>query len=384
MRLPIALSLLATLGLAAQAPPPAAEPAPPAVKWRGALWASGAASDRQTADGSLFLRPVDSGDGRLALDGLQLGADVALPDGWAFKVTLLAGQTAKVLNAATLASGSTPAETGSIAWPEAMLTWTGKADTLKIGRMYTAMGMEVMDGTQDLTASRGLLFTFAIPFAQVGLNWHHAFSAAWSTDVWVYNGEDRIQDNNRGKTVGLGLTYNHGGAADKFVTLMAFSGAEQDAFGAAAWPGAEGRKRNRASMAGSWVWGNATLLWEAEYAQETLASYNDAKAHWSGLGFTYKYQFSDRWNVFARAETLKDPEGVRFSGDTSIAQANAPVGNLQGTSFCLGVERRWHATFTRFEVRRDAVNQHLPVFNSRTRETFRDANSATWSVGTSF
>ena len=73
----LALTFPACLSLMAQAP------AAPAVKWRGALWASAAASDQTTADGSMFLRSLDAGNGQMALDGLQLGADVALPDGWA-------------------------------------------------------------------------------------------------------------------------------------------------------------------------------------------------------------------------------------------------------------------------------------------------------------
>ena len=394
MRLPLYLSLQAalSLGLAAQTPPPPAAPAAPAppapaVKWRGALWASGATSDHTTSDGSLFLRSADAGDGQLTLDGLQFGADVTLPDGFSLKFTVLAGQTAKLLNAGTLAPNGSPAENGSFAWPEAQIAWTKGDDTLKFGRMYTAMGMEVLDHTQDVTASRGLLFTYAIPIAQVGLNWHHAFSTAWSTDVWVYNGEDRVQDNNKGKTGGLGLTYNHGGATDKFVTLMAFSGPEQTSTGQSATPGAEGRKRERVSLAGSWVWGKTTLLFEGETAQETFPGETLAaapvKAKWSGAGLIAKYQFDDAWAGFARVETLKDDTGIRLGTDPSIASAMplVPGIDLSATSCAMGVERKWHSTFTRLEARADNLNKE--VFDA-TGKKFSSAASLTWTVGTSF
>lgn len=392
----LTLTLFTSLcaGLAAQAPgesAPAPAAAGPVIKWRGALWASGATSDRQTVDGSMFMRSVDSGNS-FALDGLQLGADVALADGWAFKFTILAGQDAKILNAATLSSGSTPAETGSVAWPEAQISWTGGSDTLKFGRMYTPMGMEVMDQTQDTAASRGILFSYAVPFAQVGLNWHHAFTPSWSTDVWVYNGEDRIQDNNQSKTAGLGLTYNHGGAADKFVSLMAFSGAEQDGLGAKANTGAEGRKRNRVCMAGQWVWGKSTLQWDGEYARETftgdaLATASaTATASWSGFGAIYKYQFNDLWSAYGRAEVLNDGAGVRLGADPTIAASYTPAlgADLQARSFCLGAERRWHATFTRLEARRDNLNRDVKEGPAGNKAIFRNATSVTWSVGTSF
>ncbi|NTV75247.1 MAG: hypothetical protein HGA66_13715 [Holophaga sp.] len=71
MRKRITLTLIASLGLAAQTPPAAAGPA---VKWRGAVWASGAVSDRQTQEGALFLRSVDAGGGQLSLPELQFFA----------------------------------------------------------------------------------------------------------------------------------------------------------------------------------------------------------------------------------------------------------------------------------------------------------------------
>jgi len=399
LRIRPCLVLATSLGLtlAAQTPPPAAPaapapaaaatPAPPApgtVKWRGAFWASAAASDEQTADNSLFLRSMDAGNGQLTVDGLQFGADVTLTDGFSLKFTLLGGQDGKVLNAAT-----TPAETGSLAWPEAQLIWTGAADTFKIGRMYTPMGMEVMDSTQDITASRGILFTYAIPFAQVGVNWHHAFTPSWSTDVWVYNGEDKVQDNNQGKTAGLGLTYNYGGAADKFVTLMVFSGPEQTTVGTGAVPGGEGYKRNRVSLAGQWVWGNSTLQFEGESATETMPA-GSPKAQWSGGGLIYKYQFDDFWACFLRAETLKDDTGARLSGDPSTGslvmadmKLKTPVlsPDLTAVSVALGVERKWKSTFTRLEVRQDSLNTAVL---DQAGKTFKSAVSATWSIGTSF
>jgi hypothetical protein len=388
MRKRLTLSLL-TMGLALAAQTPT--PAVPAVKFRGALWVSGAASDRQTEDGSMFLRSDDAGNGQLSVEALQLGADVTLGHGFGLKFTVLAGQWAKNINAGTFAKGSTPAETGSLAWPEAMVTWSGGDDTLKFGRMYTAMGMEVVDGTQNVTASRGLLFNYALPYAQVGFNWHHAFSPSWSADLYLYNGEDRLQDNNRGKTAGLGLTYNHAGSAEKFVTVMAFSGPEQDGLGTAANTGAEGRKRERLCLSGQWVWGKSTLQWEGESARETFpggtffpGATGLAQTSWSGAGAIYKYQFTEPWSAFGRVEVLKDDSGLRLSLDPSIAAAHPPTpgANLEARSLAAGVERRWHATFTRLEVRHDHLNRS--VRDSGTGKLFQDATSLTWSLGTSF
>ncbi|HJV22134.1 MAG TPA: outer membrane beta-barrel protein [Holophagaceae bacterium] len=376
-RFPMLPTLLIAVGLAPLAAQAPAAPGPE-VKFRGGLWASAAASDTRTADGSLFLRSLDAGEGRFALDGLQLGVDVALPEGWAFRLTLLGGQDAKVLAAAG-------GETGSLTYPEAMLVWTGAKDVVRIGRMYTFMGMEFMDHTQDVTVSRGLLFTYAIPFDQVGLAWRHTFSPVWSTDAWLFNGENRIEDNNRGKTAGVGLNYNHGGSQEKYVSLMAYCGAEQ------AGPGAEGRKRTRACALLGWAWGATSLLGEVEWARERFpasalaGATADRDATWSGAGVILKHKFDDRWSGFLRLEELRDDHGVVLSADPTVAAnpqlAYAVGADLRATSACLGGERRWGATFSRGEVRWDRLNRGGV---DESGKDFRAAWSLTWSLGTSF
>jgi len=375
--LSLLLSALSTCALVAE------EPKLPTVKWRGSFWASAATSNQEAVNGSLFLRPVDSTRGGLSLDGLTLGADMDLGKGWSFRTTLLGGRLGELVN---LTNG----QTGTLALPEAMLVWTGEKDVVRIGRMNTFLGMEFTDGTQDLAASRGLLFNFAVPFTQVGLNWHHSFTTSWSSDLWVFNGEDRISDNNRGKTVGVGLNYNHGGASDKFVSFGAYRGPEQQGFGEEALPGAEGRNRERLFANGQWVWGAFTLQWEAEHAREAMPAgvvgAEAATATWRGFGLIGRFQVAPGWAVFGRAEQLKDDTGMRLAGDPSVAGLlEAGTLGTQGldltaTAFCAGVERAWDKTFTRLELRTDRLNKDVQGKDG----AFRSAMSLTWSVGTSF
>jgi hypothetical protein len=332
-------------------------------------------------------RPVENGESSFTLDGVTLGVDATLGQGWAARVTLLGGHMGKLVNGAA-------GDTGTLAIPEGQLVWTGEKDKFTFGRMNTAIGMEFTDGTQDITASRGLLFSYAAPFTQVGIAWRHTFTPSWSTDVFLFNGEDRVKDNNRSKTVGLGLNYNHGGAADKFVSLAVYQGAEQDGLGANANTGAEGRKRERVSTLGQWVWGPGTLQGEFEYGRESFlpsaiagaTGSGDVKANWMGLGLIYKHQVTDAWALFARAEYLRDDMGVRLNSDTTIGAAHGASINadLKATSFALGAERKWGATFARFEVRRDHLNKDLTEGVGGDSEVFQNAASATISLGASF
>jgi len=379
--------LLSLLACSLMAEVPAAQPAAPALKWRGSIWASGVAQDRQTEDGTLAFRPIEGGESAFTLDGLTLGLDATLGQGWSARVTLLGGRMGQLVN-------ETSGESGALAIPEAQLVWTGEKDKFTFGRMNTYIGMEFTDGTQDITASRGLLFTYAAPFTQVGLAWRHTFTPSWSTDVFLFNGEDRVKDNNHGKTLGLGLNYNHGGATDKYVSLMVYRGAEQDGLGEHANTGAEGRKRDRISMLGQWVWGPGTLQGEFEYGREAFLPADIAgstgpenvNATWMGLGLIYKHQLNEAWALFARAEYLKDDRGVRLGFDSTIGATYPPSldADLKATSLAIGTERKWGATFARVEVRQDRLNKELTEGVGGNHKAFGNATSATLSVGASF
>ncbi len=369
MRTSVLIFGLIGSALAAQTPVTGA----PGIKWRGSFWASGITQDRSTPDGSVVFRPLESGEDRFTLDGLTLGADVPLPEGFSLKFTLMAGQLAKNIN---LGSG----DTGSIAWPEAQLVWTGKNDTIRIGRMLTSIGMEFTDQTSGVAASKGILYTFADPLAQVGVNWHHAFTPVWSSDLWVFNGEDQVADNNRGKTLGVGLTYNHGGSADNYLSLQAYRGPEQSG------AGAEGRLRERVCLMGQWVWGPATLQWEGTFGRESFASGTLAPeartASWGGGGAIFRYALGERSALFARVESLKDGAAVRLGIDKAIAPLANQVGaDLRLDSAALGYERKYGRTFMRLEVRQDRLNRELL---DKEGDAFKAGTSATFLVGASF
>ena len=356
----------------------AEEPAPLQLKWRGSLWALGTYTDRETVDGSAFLRPMETGDRQFSLDGFQLGVDVPLGTEWAFKLTLMGGRDGRLLQEFS-------GETGTLGFPEAMLIWTRGANTVRIGRMWTWMGTESTDLTAAVPASHGLMATFPLPFGQVGLDWRHAWNPSWSTAVWLFNGEDRIADNNQGKTLGLGLIYNHGGAADRFMNFMAFSGAEKDR----AELGAEGRKRERISHNGQWVWGGATVAWELEYLRERFAAgavtgaSGETTGRVIGAGLLGRYAWNPTWSAYVRAEEVRDNVGFKLNWDTTVASVYGlkSGADLTARALSLGVERRSGAAFLRLEFRRDWLNREV---QDKDLKPFRAVNGLTLCVGASF
>lgn len=381
------LLTLAGLGTAAFAQAPDPGIPVPTLKWRGSLWASAVTQDRETPDGSVPFRPLDAGQSQFTLDGLMLGVDATFAKGWSAKATLLAGHTGRTVQ-------TTTGETGSVAAVEAMMVWTGERDTFRVGRMITFIGMEFLDGAQNVTASRGLLFSFVDPFGQVGVNWHHAFSPVWSADLWVFNGEDRLQDNNHGKTVGLGLTYNHRGSQDKFLSLHAYRGAEQDGLGASANLGAEGRKRERVCLMGQWAEGPTTVQVEVSLGRESyaasaiLGATAPVTAPFRGYGLIFKRELRPSISCFGRLEWLTDDFGVRLAADPSIREslglggaAGLAGAGLRARSLTLGVEKKHGPAFARIEVRQDRLNRDLQEAQGT---AYREGLSATISLGASF
>jgi hypothetical protein len=377
--------LFAALGAILQAQTPATS----TLQWRGSLWASAVTQNRETPDGSLVFRPLEAGQSQFSLNGLMLGVDAAFAKGWSARATLLSGQAGRTVQAAT-------GETGSIAAVEAMLVWTGERDTFRAGRMITFIGMEFLDGPQNVTASRGLLFSFVDPFGQVGIHWHHAFSPVWSSDLWVFNGEDRLKDNNHGKTAGLGITYNHGGAQDKYLSLHVYSGPEQEGLGSSAHGGAEGRKRERVCLMGQWVGGPSTLQGEVSLGRESFAEGSilgataPVTAAFRGYGLIYRHQVVPSISLFVRSEWLSDDAGVRLSADPAIRESLGLGGTgyvgrldagLRAQSLSLGVERKHGPAFARIELRRDRLNRDLKDAQGA---AFRDGVSGTVSLGASF
>lgn len=364
-------------------------PTNPTLSWRGSLWALGTWSDRATAPtgtlpgGQPFLRPMDARNGGLALDGFQFGTDADLGHGFSFKLTLMGGRAGQLTQ-------EFAGESGTLAIPEAMLIWTKGADTLRFGRMWTFMGMESCDLTAAVPASHGLMASFPLPFGQVGLHWRHTFSPSWATDLWVVNGEDRNSDNNRGKTVGANVSWNVGGAADKFLNLTVFTGPEQDGYPVPATRGAEGRRRDRVSHGGQWTWGPWSLAWEGELLRERLPSAWISGATGDAVTGTFKgattwlkWQATPTWSGYLRLEQVQDDLGFKLNWDTSVADRHGlKMGaDLTARSLSLGVERKLGPAFWRAEVRHDRLNKDVLDTDGK---AFRGATSATVALGASF
>jgi len=78
--------------------------------------------------------------------------------------------------------------------------------TLDFGKFVTPLGAEVIETKDNWNYSRGLLFTYAIPFYHFGLRATYAASDKATVAAYVVNGWNNVRDNNAEKSLGLMFT----------------------------------------------------------------------------------------------------------------------------------------------------------------------------------
>src|SRR4029077_3837238 len=84
----------------------------------------------------------------------------------------------------------------------------GKGLQVDIGKFVTPHGAEVIETKDNWNYSRGLLFSYAIPYYHFGMRSKYAFNDKYSLSGFFVNGWNNVVDNNTGKTYGICFGWN--------------------------------------------------------------------------------------------------------------------------------------------------------------------------------
>jgi hypothetical protein len=84
----------------------------------------------------------------------------------------------------------------------------GKGLQVDVGKFVTPHGAEVIETKDNWNYSRGLLFSYAIPYYHLGMRAKYAFNDKYSLSGFFVNGWNNVVDNNTGKTYGIGFGWN--------------------------------------------------------------------------------------------------------------------------------------------------------------------------------
>ena len=216
----------------------------------------------------------------------------------------------------------------------------GKGLRFDFGKFVTQHGAEVIESKDNWNYSRGLLFSYAIPFYHFGLRSKYVINDKYNFSVYVVNGWNNLVNNNTGATLGLQLGWN---PTKKWTIVQNYMvGPEEN--------------NNTSNIRELWdtvVTYNATsklsLMGNFDYGRGDRTPTVPGVVDWTGGAGYVRYAFNDRYALGARYEYYDDPQGFT-------------TGTAQHLNEFTGTFERIiaHHLITRLEFRRDMSN--VPSF----------------------
>jgi len=236
----------------------------------------------------------------LDLAQIQFAKEAPL-GGLGYKLKASFGETAKFIHSAGL--GDLDDE---VDLTEAFVDYRaplGSGLGLRFGKFATYHGAEVIEARDNYNYSRSFLFNFAIPFTHTGLMAEYTFSKALTTNLYLVNGWDNTNDNNKGKTVGARFAVTPMEPLTMNFDFM--YGPEQ----------ADNSSHDRFLFDWTGVFkatDKLTFMINTDYAHEQKDPLNNNKnSEWYGIAAYAKYDFTDYFSTSIRAEYFNDKDGVR-------------------------------------------------------------------------
>jgi len=250
-----------------------------------------------------------------------------------FRIDLDFGPGASIVNLAEPDGG-----TASQNIEQAYVTYVaplGKGLTIDMGKFVTWMGYEVIESKDNWNYSRGILFTWAIPFYHAGLRLTLPVTDTLSVAVMGVNGWNNVTSNNAGKDVGAEIVFT----GIPKVSLVA-----NGIWGSF---GVDGNRRDVYDFIATITpTDKLSIAANADYGTQDVGN-----SSWYGVAGYLRYAFTDAVATALRAEWYKDQDGTT----TGIAQT---LGEVTVT----GEWKIAKALLTRLEFRRDWSNQ-LQFYN---------------------
>jgi hypothetical protein len=237
-------------------------------------------------------------------------------DGWfipGFGVTLDAGKLARRIKSDWNGNGSVTRgdtfETNNFDAEEAYINWTVPDDSpalkglsVKGGKFVTLLGAEVLEPWLNFNNSRSLLFTFAIPVTNTGVQVSYPVTDKITITGGPVAGWDTVASNNNGWSGMGGISWT---ATDQ-VSLAAngIYGPSQN--------NNTGNKRGVVDLIATYKPCDAlTLNANYDWGHEENIAPAGGSAAWQGFSLIANYNFTDRLSSALRGEWFEDPKGVR-------------------------------------------------------------------------
>jgi hypothetical protein len=225
----------------------------------------------------------------------------------------------------------------------------GKGLQIDLGKFVTPHGAEVIETKDNWNYSRGLLFSYAIPFYHFGMRARYAFNDKYALSGFFVNGWNNLVDNNTGKTYGVGFNWN---PYKKFgITQNYMAGPEQN-----------GLNTNWRQLWDTVVTysptGRLSFMVNGDYGRGDRIPTSSKPVYWTGGAGYIRYILNAQNAIATRYEYYDDKYGVTTGGFAKPTPQH--LHGITGTYEHLLA----HHILTRFEFRRDISDS--PVFTKGT------------------
>src|SRR5438128_3536445 len=369
------LWLLAPAALVAPAPPPGPAdttgkkadppPAPAAVnhletsfagfKLTGFAEGSYSYSGRSIGDTAIVGRLYDRLQNRFMLNALAVVLDKPYDPAKfsaGFHTELLLGQDATLIQSNGFNLGA-QADIPHLYVTLNIPTASGNGVQVKVGRMVTLMGVEVIETVANPNWSEANQFIYVENFTGTGVSVETKFNNYVDAQFRVINGWDQVSDNNTHKSL-MGRVGIYPDALTS-LGIVGYWGPEE----------ASNNSANRYGVEGL-LWrklGNAQVWIQGDYGQEQANAAlpvptQDAK--WWALGAWVTNDFSPTLGLALRGDYVSDQNGARSNG---VSGFSPNTGQKFGSGTATLNIKAWPSAVVRPEVRYDRST--LGAFNGK-------------------
>lgn len=178
------------------------------------------------------------------------------------------------------------------------LTRVGGGLQIDVGKFVTPHGAEVIEAKDDWNYTRGLLFTWAIPFYHVGLRASLPVGDKVTVSGLLVNGWNNAVENNDRKTLGLSVVGKPTGSLTLAQNLMAGPELADD----------NQSQRFLSDTLVSWtVTPTFSLMANYDYGRDENGA--APTATWSGVALYARVQLTEAWALAPRLEWFEDRDG---------------------------------------------------------------------------
>lgn len=265
--------------------------------------------------GGTQLRNFDVQDNQFTLASAEITYKRSI-ENLSFKVDLVTGDNTDMMHLSSSGVDETTKHIG-----QAIVSYTPssmKSLTFNFGKMLSHVGLEGAKAKDNWNYSRSLLYAFATPY------WHNGVNASWAAipdvltaNFYIYNGWNNMNDTNRGKTLGVQLSYTP--LSGLTFVYNAIGGPERE----------ENEKdkkilhdfivtwsaNDQLAFSADWILGT-----EEDAIVDTVTS-KESTAHWSALQVGLKYSPSSVFYLSPRLESYWDREGYTTGASQTIREA---------------------------------------------------------------